>query len=90
MGVAHVAFNFGTWCECSNRVDNNYVERTRANQHVCNFESLLTGVWLRDQQLIDVDANSFCIDRVHGVLCVDVGTDATIALRFSNNVHGEC
>ena len=43
----------------------------------------------RDQQLVDVDADGLGVHRIHGVLGVDVGADAAVALRFGDDVHGQ-
>ena len=41
------------------------------------------------EQLVDVDADGLGVDRVHGVLGVDVGADAAVALGLGHDVHGE-
>ncbi len=41
----------------------------------------------RDQQVVDVHADRLGVDRVHGVLGVDVGADAAVALRLGDDVH---
>ena len=89
MGVAHFPFDLSARRECGHRVDDHDVDRSGAGQHVADLESLLTSVWLGDQELIDVDADRCCVHRVHCVLGIDVGAYATIALRFSNDVHGK-
>ena len=90
VAIAHVAFDFCTWCECSNRVDNKNVNRTGTNEHVGDFKRLLTSVWLRNEELVDVDTNGLGVHRIHRVLSVDVGTNASVALCFCNNVHRKC
>ena len=64
-----------------------------------NIESVGTGALsldialgiggLRDQQVVDVDADVPGVNGVHGVLGVDVGADAAVALRLGDHVHGE-
>ena len=66
-----------------------HVERARADQHVGDLERLLARVGLGDEQLVDVDADGRGVDRVHGVLGVDVGADAAVALGLGHDVHGE-
>ena len=89
MTIAHLAFDFCTRCQCGHRVDNDDIEGTGTHQHVDDFEGLFTSIGLRDQQLIGVDTNGRCVDRVHGVFGIDVGADAAVALGFSHNVHGK-
>ncbi len=90
MGVAHLAFDLGTRRECCHRVDDHDVDCAGAHQHVDDLERLLAGVGLADEQLVDVDADGAGVHRVHGVLGVDVGADAAVALRLGHDVHGEC
>ena len=89
MRVAHLAFDLGPRRERGDRVDHQHVERARADQHVGDFERLLTGVGLRDEQLVGVHADGRGIDRIHRVLGVDVGARAAVALRLGHDVHGE-
>ncbi len=90
MGVAHLALDLGTGRECSHGVDHHHIECTGAHEHVGDLERLLAGVGLRDQQLVDVDTDGLGVDRIHRVLCIDVGADAAVALRLGHDVHGEC
>ena len=89
MGVAHLALDLGPGRERGDRVDDDHVDRAGADEHVGDLERLLAGVGLGDQQLVDVDADRLGVDRVHGVLGVDVGADAAVALRLGDDVHGE-
>ena len=89
VGVAHLTFNLGAGRERRHRVDHDDVERTGADEHVGNLERLFAGVGLRDQQFIDVDTDGLGIDRIHGVLGIDVGTGAAIALRLGHNMGSE-
>ena len=89
MGVAHLALDLGPGREGGHRVDDHHVERPERIEHVGDLERLLAGVGLGDQQLVDVDADGRGVDRVHGVLGVDVGADAAVALGLGHHVHGE-
>ena len=55
MAVAHFAFDFGAWHERGDRVDNEHVDRAGSHQCVGDFQRLLAGVRLGDEQVIDVD-----------------------------------
>ena len=89
VGVAHLAFDLGPRRQRRHRVDDQDVERAGADQHVGDLERLLAGVRLRDQEVVDVDPDGPGVDRVHGVLGVDVGADAAVALRLGHRVHGQ-
>ena len=75
--------------EGGHRVDHHHVEGPGADQHVGDLQCLLAGVGLRDEQLVDVDADGLGVDGVHGVLGVDVGADAAVALGLGHHVGGE-
>ncbi len=81
--VAHFAFDFGLGHQRRHRVDDDHVDRAGAHQHVGDFEGLLAGVRLRDQQVVDVDAELLGVRRVERVLGVDEGGGAAglLALR---------
>ena len=53
--VAHVAFDFGARHQRGDRVDHDHIDRTRANQRLDDLQRLLTGIRLRDQEVIEVD-----------------------------------
>ena len=89
MAVAHLSFDLGPRRERGDRVDHQHVDRARADQHVGDLERLLAGVGLGDEQVVDVDADGPGVDRVHGVLGVDVRADPPVALRLRHHVHGE-
>ena len=72
VAVAHLAFDLGAGHECGHGVDDDHVERARPDQHVGDLEALLTRVGLADQEVVDVHADRTPVDRVHGVLGVDV------------------
>ena len=89
MGVAHLTFDLGPGGECRHRVDDDHVEGPGADEHVGDLERLLAGIGLGDQELVDVDADGPGVDGVHGVLGVDVGTDAAVALGLGHDMGGE-
>ena len=77
--VAHLALDLGPRDERRDRVDHDHVERARAHEHVGDLERLLAGVRLRDEQLVDVDAEPLRVRRVERVLGVDERGDAAVA-----------
>ena len=64
-------------------------ERAGADQQLGDLERLLAGVGLRDEQLVDVDADPLGVGRVHRVLGVDEGADAAAALGLGDHVVDE-
>ena len=54
-----------------------------------DLERLLARVGLRDEQIVDVDADPLRVGRVHRVLGVDERADAAAALRLGDHVVDE-
>ena len=75
--------------ERGDRVDRDDVERAGADEQLGDLERLLAGVGLRDEELVDVDADPARVLRVHRVLGVDEGADAAAALRLGDHVVDE-
>ncbi len=69
-GVAHFAFQLGLGRERRHRVDDDQVDRARAHQAVHNFQRLLAGVGLADEQFLQVDAQLLRVLNVQSVLGV--------------------
>ena len=89
MGIAHFALELGAGHEGCDRVDYQNVQSTGPDQHVRDFQGLLSGVGLRDQQLIHIDADCLGINRIEGMLDIDEGGDTPVALRLSHNMERE-
>ena len=80
MRIAHLAFDFGLRRQRRDRVDDDDVDRARAHQHVGDFERLLARVGLRDEQIVDIDAELLGIRRIERVLGVDERGRAAVLL----------
>ena len=68
--VAHLAFQLGARHERGDRVDDDHVDRTGPHEHLDDLQRLLAAVGLRDEEIVDVDAELlgvFGIERVLGV-----------------------
>ncbi len=87
--VAHLAFEFGARHQSGDRIHHQHVDRAGAHQRVGDFQRLLAGVRLRDQELVDIDPELAGIDRIERVLGVDEGADAAELLRFGDGVQRE-
>ena len=71
------------------RVDDDDVDGARAHERVGDLERLLAGVGLRDQQVLDLDAELLGVARVERVLGVDEGADAALLLGLGDDVQRE-
>src|SRR5277367_1040591 len=85
--VAHFAFKFGLWHQRRHRVDHQHVDRAGSHQRVADFQRLLAGVGLRDQELVDVDTELAGIDRIERVFGIDEGADAALLLALRHRVQ---
>ena len=75
--------------ERGDRVDRDDVERAGADQQLGDLECLLARVRLRDEEVVDVDADALRIGGIHRVLGVDERADAAAALRLGDHVVDE-
>ena len=89
LAVAHLAFELGARHQRGDRIDHQHVDRAGAHQRVGDFERLLAVIGLRDQQVVDLDAELARIDRIERVLGIDEGADAALLLRFGDGVQRE-
>ena len=85
MGIAHLAFDFGARHQCRHRVDDQHVDRPRADQHIRDLQRLFTGVRLGEDQVFDIDAQLLGIDRVERVLGIDEGAGPALLLRLGDD-----
>jgi hypothetical protein len=85
--LAHLALDLGLGRERGDRVDDDDVDRAGAHQHVGDLECLLAGVRLRDQQVVDVDAELLGIGRIERVLGVDEGGGAAALLALGDDLQ---
>src|SRR4029079_4670233 len=84
--VAHLALDLGAGHEGRDRVDDDAVDAARADQGLGDLQRLLTGVRLRHEQLVDVDATGAGVAGVERVLDIDEGDDAATPLRLGEDV----
>ena len=61
-------------------------ERTRVS---ADLERLLAGVGLRDQEIVEVDAELAGIGRIERMLGIDEGADAALLLGLGDGVQGQ-
>ena len=87
--VAHLALDLGPGHERGDRVDDDHVHAGGADQGLGDLQRLLAGVRLRDQQLVDVDAQVAGVAGVQRVLGVDEGGDAARLLGVGGDVVAE-
>ena len=84
---AHVAFKFGFWCQCSNRVHNNEVNSVTTNKVFQNVQRLLTTIWLRDVQFVKVDTKILCVNWIQCLFSIDKCRCTAHFLNLCDNVQ---
>src|SRR6516162_3280360 len=89
MTVAHFTLEFGTRHQSGDRIDDQNIDRARADERIGDLERLLAGVRLRDQQVVDIDAELAGIHRVERVLGVNKSAGTAAPLRFGDDVQRE-
>ena len=85
--VAHLAFDFGARRQRCDRIDDQHIDGAGAHQRVGDFERLLAGIRLRDQQIFEIDAELAGIDRIERMLGIDEGADAALLLGFGDGLQ---
>lgn len=76
MRIAHFAFKFGFGNQSGDRVDNQNIDSAGANQRIGDFQSLFAGIRLRNQQVVNVNADFLGIGRVKSVFRIDESAGA--------------
>ena len=89
MRIAHFAFDFRAGDESSNRVDHDHIHRVGANQQLADFQRLLAGVRLADQQIVELHAEPLGPGWIERMLGVDERRDATQFLCAGDDVQAE-
>ena len=84
--VAHLALDLRLRHQGRHRVDRDHVERRRPDEQVGDLERLLAVVGLRQEELVDVDADGLRVGRVHRVLGVDEGAQPAALLGLGDQV----
>src|SRR5450755_3900010 len=78
--IAHFALDLGLRRQRRHRVDHDDIDRAGAHEHVGDLERLFAIVRLRYQQVIDLDAEFFRINRVERMLRIDERRGAAMCL----------
>ena len=84
---AHLAVDFGARHERGDRVDDHDVDRVRADQDFDDLEGLLAVVGLRDQQVVEIDAELLRVLGIERVLGVDERRHPAELLRFGDDLQ---
>ena len=87
VAVAHFAVEFSLRNQRRHRVHHQHVDRPGADQRARDLQRLLAVIGLRNQQIVDIDARAFGIDRVEGVLDVDKCRHPALLLRFGDDLQ---
>ncbi len=84
---AHLAFDFRPGHEGRDRVDHDDVDAAGADEDLDDFERLLAVVGLRDEEVVEIDAELARVARVERVLGVDERRHAADLLRFRDHLQ---
>src|SRR5215217_7621053 len=84
--ITHFTFNLSFRYQSRYRVNYNYINRARSDQVVCDFKRLLTVIWLRDQEIVYIYTQFFCITFIKSMLRVNYGGNSTFFLSLGNDM----
>ena len=63
-----------------------YINGARTHEHLGDFQRLLTGIRLGDQEVVHVHPKAFCVRRIQGMLRVDKSGHTARLLGFGNGL----
>jgi hypothetical protein len=87
VGVAHFAVQFGLGDERGDRVDDEHVDGAGADEGLGDFERLLAGVGLRDEEVVHVYTELFGVGGVESVLGIHERREAAVLLRLGDDLQ---
>ena len=85
--IAHVAFEFGLGDQRGDGIDDDDVDGVGADQFLRDFESLFAVIGLRDEKIVDVDAELAGVDGIERVFGVDERGLSAEFLRFGDDLQ---
>ena len=89
VGVAHFAVEFGLGNKSRHGVDDQHVDGAGPDQGFSDFKGLLATIWLRNQQVVDIDAKLLGVAGIESVFGVDEGGQTAQALGFGDDLEGD-
>src|SRR5262249_5607491 len=87
--VAPLALELRARHQGRHRIDDQNVDRAGAHQRVGDFQRLLAGVRLRNQKIVDIDAELARIDRIERMFGIDESADAALFLRLGQAMQSQ-
>ena len=90
MGIAHLTLDFRLRHQRGDRIDHQNVDRVGTDQRIADVQRVLTAVRLRNQQIVDVDADLLRVARINRMLRVDDRALAAFGLRIRDHMQTDC
>src|SRR6266478_2806441 len=87
--VAHLSLDLRLGHQRGHRVDHHQVDRAGAHQRLRDFQRLLAGVRLGNEEVLDLHAQLARVRDVERVLGVDEGRASTLRLYLRDGVQGQ-
>ena len=89
MAVAHFAFDFGFGYEGCHRIDDHHVYAAAAHQHVADFQRLLAGIGLGNQQIFYFYTEFAGVNRVERIFGINKGAGSAVFLALGDGFQTE-
>ena len=87
MAVAHLTFQLGLGDECGDGVDDDQVDRIRADEDFGDLECLLAAVGLGNEKVIDIDAEFLCVFGVERMFSINERRQSADLLSLGDYVQ---
>ena len=90
MGISHISFDLCSWHQGGHRVHDDNIHSAGTDHGLCDLQSLLSVIGLRDVQIVDIHTDIFCIGRIQSMLCIDKSGNAASLLDLCHHMesHG--
>ena len=87
MGIPHLSVNLCLWNESCNRVHDHDIHSTGTNHGLCDLQSLLSVIRLRNIKIINIYANIPGINRIQCMLRVNKARNTAPFLYFCHHME---
>ena len=87
LGISHVTLEFALRNERGNRVNDHDVQSAASDENLGNLQGLLSGIRLRNQQVVCVDADFAGVADVQCVFGINEGGQAVSLLGLGHDVQ---
>ena len=87
MGISHISVNFRLWHKSCYRIDNYNIDCSGTHHGLGDLKCLLSAVRLGNIEIVNINTDILCIDRIKRMLCVNESGNSTLLLHLCHTVQ---